>query len=188
MTRFVRAVGQMKMGASYDFGHEMGSLTSAEQLEVTKRHVDNAVAAGATVLAGGHGRPELGPFFFEPTVLAEVSSEMTCFAEETFGPVVSVYRFTTDDEAIERANDTRYGLNASVWSRSSSRGRDVASRLRRGAASTPRWAAWVTRAWAVATVHKGSRSTPRSRPSPVSASSTSPRRFVSSATEGSLRS
>ena len=132
MTRFVRAVGQMKMGASYDFGHEMGSLTSAEQLEVTKRHVDNAVAAGATVLAGGHGRPELGPFFFEPTVLAEVSSEMTCFAEETFGPVVSVYRFTTDDEAIERANDTRYGLNASVWSRSSSRGRDVASRLRSG--------------------------------------------------------
>ena len=118
MPRFLEAVQAMRMGASYDFEHQMGSLTSAEQLEVTRRHVDDAVAAGATLLAGGHARPELGPYFFEPTVLTDVSPAMTCFAEETFGPVVSVYRFSTDDEAIDRANDTRYGLNASVWSRS----------------------------------------------------------------------
>ncbi len=132
MARFLEAVRATRMGASYDFEHQMGSLTSAEQLETTRRHVDDAVAGGATLLAGGHARPELGPYFFEPTVLADVSPAMTCFAEETFGPVVSVYRFSTDAEAIHRANDTRYGLNASVWSRSARRGREVAAQLRAG--------------------------------------------------------
>ena len=132
MPRFLEQVRAMRMGPGYDFEHQMGSLTSTEQLDVTRRHVDDSVAAGATVLAGGHARPDLGPFFFEPTVLTDVAPDMTCFAEETFGPVVSVYRFSTDDEAVQRANDTRYGLNASVWSRSARRGRDVASRLRSG--------------------------------------------------------
>ena len=111
MPKFLAAVEAMKIGASYDFEHEMGSLTSADQLEVAQRHVDNAVAAGATVLAGGKARPELGPFFFEPTVLTDVEATMTCFAEETFGPLVSVYRFSDVDDAVERANDTRYGLS-----------------------------------------------------------------------------
>jgi succinate-semialdehyde dehydrogenase/glutarate-semialdehyde dehydrogenase len=132
MPRFLDAVQATPMGASYGFEHQMGSLTSAEQLEVTRRHVDEAVAAGATLLAGGHARPELGPHFFEPTVLTDVTPSMTCFAQETFGPVVSVYRFSTDDEAIDRANDTCYGLNASVWSRSARRGLGVAARLRTG--------------------------------------------------------
>lgn len=130
--RFVAAVEAMSMGASYDFSHQMGTLTSTEQLEVVQQHVADAVAAGATVLAGGRHRPDLGPFFFEPTVLTDVEPSMTCFAEETFGPLVSIYRFSSDDEAVERANDTRYGLNASVWSRSASRGLDVASLLRAG--------------------------------------------------------
>ncbi len=132
MPRFLHAVQAMRMGASYDFEHQMGSLTSAEQLEVTRRHVDQAVSAGATLLAGGRARPELGPYFFEPTVLGDVSPTMTCFAEETFGPVVSVYRVSTDVEAIDRANDTRYGLNASVWSRSARRALAVAAKLRTG--------------------------------------------------------
>jgi succinate-semialdehyde dehydrogenase/glutarate-semialdehyde dehydrogenase len=132
VSRFIAAVQRMPIGAGYDFVHQMGSLTSAEQLETTTRHVTDAVEHGATVLAGGRARPDLGPFFFEPTVLSEVSPEMTCFSEETFGPVVSMYRVADDDEAIARANDTRYGLNASVWSRSSARGRAVAARLRSG--------------------------------------------------------
>jgi succinate-semialdehyde dehydrogenase/glutarate-semialdehyde dehydrogenase len=130
--RFVDAVRSLRVGASYDFDHQMGSLTNAEQVEATRRHVDEAVAAGATVLTGGRARPDLGPFFFEPTVLTDVTTEMTCFGEETFGPVVSVYRFHREDEAVERANDTRYGLNASVWTRSLRRGTEVAARLRAG--------------------------------------------------------
>ncbi|MEZ5320908.1 MAG: succinic semialdehyde dehydrogenase [Microthrixaceae bacterium] len=129
--RFVEATASMTIGASYDFDMTMGSLTSAEQLDATSRHVEQAVEAGATVLTGGRARPDLGPFFFEPTVLTDVTTRMDCFAEETFGPLVSIYRFGSEQEAIDAANDTDYGLNASVWS-SSSRGAEVARRLRSG--------------------------------------------------------
>ena len=130
--RFLGGVAAMDMGPAFDFSTQMGTLTSTEQLEVVQRHVDDAVSKGATLLAGGRARPDLGPYFFEPTVLTDVDESMECFAEETFGPLVSIYRVASDDEAVERANATRYGLNASVWSRSARRGRDVAARLRAG--------------------------------------------------------
>ena len=71
-------------------------------------------------------------YFYEPTVLSGVEAGAECYREETFGPVVSVYTFRTDDEAVELANDSRYGLNASVWSRSASRGRRVGGQVRAG--------------------------------------------------------
>jgi acyl-CoA reductase-like NAD-dependent aldehyde dehydrogenase len=110
----------------------MGSLTSAEQLEATRRHLDDAVAKGARVVAGGRARPDLGPFFHEPTVLVDVTPEMAVYAEETFGPVVSVYPVTDDDDAIARANDTDYGLSASIWSRDLDTARTLAGRIRAG--------------------------------------------------------
>lgn len=130
--KFLAGVRAMQLGGAYDFSCQMGSLTSTEQLELVQRHVEDALAKGATLLAGGHARPDLGPYFFEPTVLTDVVEGMECFAEETFGPLVSIYRFDSDDEAVDLANTTRYGLNASVWSRSSARGRSVAARLRAG--------------------------------------------------------
>lgn len=130
--RFVQAVEALSVGPGYDWSHQMGSLTSTEQLDAVQRHVDDAVANGATVLAGGRARPDLGPYFYEPTVLVDVRPGMTCFAEETFGPVVSLYRFRSVDEAVERANETAYGLNASVWTRSAATGAAVAARLRAG--------------------------------------------------------
>ncbi len=130
--RFVQAVEAMVMAPAYDFGAQMGTLTSTEQLEVVTSHVEDAVERGATVLTGGRPRPDLGPYFFEPTVLTDVSDAMTCFAEETFGPVVSLYRYNDLEEAIGWANDTEYGLNASVWSGDPARGREVAARLKAG--------------------------------------------------------
>ncbi len=130
--RFVEAVRAMELGAGYDFAADMGSLTSAEQVEIVTKHVEDAVEHGATLEAGGKARPDVGPYFFEPTVLTGTTPKATCFAEETFGPLVSVYRFTDVEEAIARANDTEYGLNASVWSRSGRRGREVAARLHAG--------------------------------------------------------
>ena len=113
----------------------MGSLISAAQLERVSAHVDDAVAKGATVLAGGRARPDLGPYFYEPTVLAGVTEEMALCREETFGPVVSVRAVRDVDEAVALANDSDFGLNASVWSRDVDGARRVAARIRTGTVS-----------------------------------------------------
>ncbi|MET7762302.1 succinic semialdehyde dehydrogenase [Streptomyces sp. NPDC005393] len=130
--RFVARTKAMRLGTALAYGAEMGSLVSRTQLDTVSRHVEEAVSKGATVVAGGRPRPDIGPFFYEPTILDGVESPMAVCAEETFGPVVSVYRFTDEDEVVERANATPYGLNASVWTKDGRRGRAVAARLRAG--------------------------------------------------------
>ncbi|MEU5426581.1 succinic semialdehyde dehydrogenase [Streptomyces olivoreticuli] len=130
--RFVARTRAMRLGTGLAYGADMGSLVSGRQLETVTRHVEEAVAKGATVLTGGRPRPDIGPLFYEPTVLEGVEAPMAVCAEETFGPVVSVYRFRDEDEAVALANATPYGLNASVWTRDGRRGRALAARLRAG--------------------------------------------------------
>ncbi|UQI48325.1 succinic semialdehyde dehydrogenase [Streptomyces sp. HU2014] len=130
--RFVARTRAMRLGTGLAYGADMGSLVSERQLETVTRHVEEAVAKGATVLAGGRPRPDIGPLFYEPTILEGVEAPMAVCAEETFGPVVSIYRFQDEDEVIERANATPYGLNSSVWTRNARRGAAVAARLRTG--------------------------------------------------------
>lgn len=92
----------------------------------------DAVANGARVLAGGQRLPTLGPNFYAPTVLVNVSHEMKIMREETFGPVLPIMPFDDDDEAIRLANDSDYGLGASVWTRNRARGEAVAGRIQAG--------------------------------------------------------
>ncbi|MDQ4503715.1 succinic semialdehyde dehydrogenase [Sinomonas sp. ASV322] len=132
VSAFAARTRGLSIGAAYDYSKDVGSLTTPSQLETVTAHIADAVGKGARVLAGGHARPDLGPLFHEPTILEGVTDEMTLFGHETFGPVVSVYRVQDDDEAIARANASVYGLNASVWSHSSARGRAVAARLHAG--------------------------------------------------------
>ncbi|WP_228979987.1 succinic semialdehyde dehydrogenase [Streptomyces sp. DH12] len=132
LERFVARTKAMRLGTSLAYGADMGSLVGERQLETVVRHVEEAVAQGAEVLAGGVARPDVGPLFYEPTILDGVREPMAVCGEETFGPVVSVYRFTDEDEAVERANATPYGLNASVWTKDGRRGLAVAARLRAG--------------------------------------------------------
>ncbi|KAF0845200.1 aldehyde dehydrogenase family protein [Nocardia caishijiensis] len=122
----------MKLSPALDYSADMGSLVSQKQLDTMTRHVDDAVAKGATVLAGGKPRPDLGLFFYEPTVLTDVTEDMTVYGDETFGPLVSVYRVDSEDEAVDRANDSPYGLNFSVWTSDRKRGHRVAERLQAG--------------------------------------------------------
>src|SRR3954465_3409860 len=123
---------KMKLGTTLDYGSDMGSLVSGDQLETVKSHVEDAMEKGAEVLAGGKPRPDLGPYFFEPTLLRRVGEGMTLFRDETFGPVVSISTFTDEDEVIRRANDSEYGLNFSVWTKNARRGRELATRLQAG--------------------------------------------------------
>ncbi|NNH69072.1 succinate-semialdehyde dehydrogenase (NADP(+)) [Nocardia uniformis] len=130
--KFVAAVKNAKLGAAYDYSQDIGSLISPAQLETVQKHVADATSKGAKVLAGGNARPDLGPLFFEPTVLAEVTDAMECGRNETFGPLVSIYPVDTVEEAISLANDTEYGLNASVWADTKAAGERIAERLHAG--------------------------------------------------------
>jgi len=111
---------------------DVGAMTFAPQLDIVRRHVDEAREAGARVVAGGHGR-DSGGRFYEPTVLVDVDQSMSCIAEETFGPTLPIVRVADEEEAVAKANDSRYGLGASVWTKDLARGEAVARRLESGA-------------------------------------------------------
>jgi aldehyde dehydrogenase (NAD+)/succinate-semialdehyde dehydrogenase/glutarate-semialdehyde dehydrogenase len=130
--RFVQAAQEIEVGATYDFGPMMGSLVSVAQRERVESHVEDAVSKGATVLTGGKARPDLGPAFFEPTVLTDVTPDMIHATMETFGPVTTIYGYTDLEDAITRANDTEYGLNASVWGKDLAKAEAIGRRIEAG--------------------------------------------------------
>lgn len=131
-TRFVAATNELELSPALDYSAGMGSLISAQQLETVAHHVDEAVQKGATAIAGGRARADIGPYFYEPTILTGVREGMAAFHDETFGPVVSLYPVDSEEEAIAKANDSSFGLSFSVWTSDARRGRRVASRLQAG--------------------------------------------------------
>ena len=131
-SEFVALTQRLKLGSAFDYSTDVGSLTLPSQLERVQAHVDDAVAKGAKLLAGGKARPDLGPLFFEPTVLTGVTEAMECGKAETFGPVVAIHTVDSVEEAVLAANDTEFGLNASVFSGSRRRARALATAIDAG--------------------------------------------------------
>ena len=115
LERFVAAIEAMRIGPGPEWDVDMGSLISAEHRERVEDMVNDAVTRGATVLAGGRALPDLGEAFYAPTVLTNVAKRSKLYREEVFGPVVYVETVDSISEAIQRANDSEYGLNASVF-------------------------------------------------------------------------
>jgi succinate-semialdehyde dehydrogenase/glutarate-semialdehyde dehydrogenase len=128
----VEATKQLKLGWSSSWDLDMGSLIHPAHAEKVMGHIEEAVQGGARVLAGASRRPDLGPAFVEPTVLTHVNHRASISTEETFGPVISIYPVESANEAIVMANDSNYGLNASVWTRRSDDALNVARQLESG--------------------------------------------------------
>ena len=126
---FVRETRALTLGVGVGYDGDVGSLIDGRQLERVRAHVDGAVDDGASVLTGGRHRPDVGPFCYEPTILEGVDPDSQVACEETFGPVVSVSPVSGVEEAVNRANDSEYGLNASVYTGDTERGRAVARRI-----------------------------------------------------------
>lgn len=132
MEACVRKTKQLRVGSGTDPDTDVGPMIHERQLRIVEQHVEDAVSRGGRVLAGGSRLPELGPNFYAPTVLADVTHEMKIMREETFGPVLPIMAFNTEDEAVRLANDSDYGLAASIWTRDRHRGQTLARRLAAG--------------------------------------------------------
>jgi acyl-CoA reductase-like NAD-dependent aldehyde dehydrogenase len=113
-------------------GHDVGSMTFEPQVETVERHVADAEAKGAKVLTGGRRLPDRDGLWYEPTVLVGVDHTMEVMRDETFGPVLPIMRVHDDAEAVRLANDSRYGLNSSVWSADDQRAEQIAGALEAG--------------------------------------------------------
>ncbi len=137
--RFVEEIGRradlIRLGHGNDDASEAGALISADHRDKVERYVRGAIDEGARLVAGGR-RPEEAHlqdgYFYRPTVFADVRRDMRIIREEVFGPVLTVERFSTEDEAIELGNDTTYGLAGAVWTADEVRAERVARRLRHG--------------------------------------------------------
>jgi acyl-CoA reductase-like NAD-dependent aldehyde dehydrogenase len=128
----VEKTKKLRVGPASDRDAELGPMIRLRQLEKVEQQLREAVDRGAEILTGGNRLPDLGPNFFEPTVVTRVNHSMQLMRDETFGPVIAIQTVASAEEAIALANDSPFGLSASVWTVDSSRGAEMASRIRAG--------------------------------------------------------
>lgn len=129
----VEKTKKLRLGRGNDPATDVGPLIRPQHVQRMLDLVEDAVARGARVLCGGNTRPDLGPSFFEPTVITGVDSSTRLFQEETFGPILAMQSVKDAEEALQRANDSPFALAASVWTKDVKKGRELAQRLRAGA-------------------------------------------------------
>ena len=127
--KVVEKTEKLRQGPDVDFQVDVGAMTSSSQLNIVWDHLEDAIAKGAKLEAGGDRRNDLPGDYFEPTVLTNVCHSMKIMTEETFGPVLPIQKVAGEKEAVRLANDSRYGLTASVWTRDIERGKKIASSL-----------------------------------------------------------
>jgi acyl-CoA reductase-like NAD-dependent aldehyde dehydrogenase len=129
----VEKTKKLRLGPGNDPSSDVGPLIRPQHVRRMMDLVDDALSRGANVLCGGSARPELGPNFFEPTVISGVDASMKLFQEETFGPILAIQVVKDAKEAITQANDSPFALAASVWTKNKARGMELAKELRAGA-------------------------------------------------------
>jgi succinate-semialdehyde dehydrogenase/glutarate-semialdehyde dehydrogenase len=132
MAKVVEKTEQLRQGITERLDTDVGSMANENQLRIVEQQVVDAMARGATVLCGGQQNRELQGLYFKPTVLTNVDHSFSIMREETFGPVLPIMTFETEEEAVRLANDTVYGLTASVWTKDIERGKRLASQIEAG--------------------------------------------------------
>jgi succinate-semialdehyde dehydrogenase/glutarate-semialdehyde dehydrogenase len=130
VSKVLERTAELRQGAEGEY--EIGPIIWPPQMDVIEAHVADAVAKGATILAGGRRNPDLDGLFYEPTVLTDVTHEMRVMRDETFGPILPIMRVPDAQEALRLANDSRYGLNASIWTRNKHQGLEMAKAVESG--------------------------------------------------------
>jgi len=133
LTLCVEKTKKLRLGPGSDSSTDVGPMIRPQHVQRMTELISDALSRGARVLCGGHPRPDLGPNFFEPTVIAGVNPSMKLFQEETFGPILAVQTVANSEEAIAHANDSPFALAASIWTSDAERGQAIAARLRAGA-------------------------------------------------------
>jgi succinate-semialdehyde dehydrogenase/glutarate-semialdehyde dehydrogenase len=128
----VEKTKKLRVGNGMNAATDVGPMIHEKQVRIVESQVRDAVERGARVLVGGRRLTDFGANFYAPTVLADVTHEMAIMREETFGPVLPVMKFASDDDAVALANDSEFGLAASVWTRDRARGEALASRIKAG--------------------------------------------------------
>lgn len=131
--KIVENVKNIKQGWDTKGEFDIGCLASEDQVKIVEDHISDAVQQGATILIGGRRKGKT--LFFEPTVIVNVNHSMKIMTEETFGPIVSIMKFTDEEEAVRLANDSRYGLNASVWTKNHEKAMRVSRAINTGGVS-----------------------------------------------------
>ncbi len=130
LSKVMERAKELRQGDEGEF--DVGAVFWDEQMGIIEDHVEDARARGARVLMGGRRNPNLRGFFYEPTVVTDVTHDMKLMREETFGPIVAIQKVADEDEAVALANDSDYGLNGSVWTRDTDKGFRIAERIHTG--------------------------------------------------------
>ncbi|MDZ7360963.1 MAG: aldehyde dehydrogenase family protein [candidate division KSB1 bacterium] len=133
VTKVVEKVKRLRLGPGSHPDTDVGPMIRERQVAALESQLNDAIVKGATVLCGGKRRPDLGPLFFEPTVVVKVNPTMKVLQEETFGPLLPIVPVRDVEKAIELANATPHGLAASIWTNDVKRGRELAQRIETGA-------------------------------------------------------
>jgi acyl-CoA reductase-like NAD-dependent aldehyde dehydrogenase len=130
--RVAHYAASVRIGPAFSDDVDLGGMTSLREIERAEKHVADAIAKGARLVYGGQRRPDLGPTFFEPVVLADVNHDMLVMREETFGPMIAVMPVRDLDEALRLANDSEFGLSGAVFTRDVRKGEHVARQMNTG--------------------------------------------------------
>ncbi len=130
--KIVERTRELKQDSGDKATTSIGAMSSERQIKIVEDHVEDFRVSGANIETGGRRNPDMEGLFYEPTVITNVNNDMRAMREETFGPTLPIATFTTEDEAIRLANDSEFGLTASVWTRDRARGERVAEQIEAG--------------------------------------------------------